>query len=676
MADLKTATFYLNRWNLSRSAKGDWNATPRQGRSEREVYWCGKAKGDPATGQLRQYRANLDFAFDKTGMGFIHKAELVFYNHTEQQGSEASVRVYRNTNQFPQNTSTQWDKTKSTSPGFDTTMPRVKKVAKGWATENRVNVTPLVGAWLDLWQRWLRADGAWQPGQKQGVYGFTLLGGDVQQKRFAFFGPTHPTTSLRPRLEVTYELPNQPPYEVTGFAPKGSAPRGTSFQGDFSDPNQDSPLRVRVQVVKAGQHSPVQPVWDKAYSNDGTWTDTGGGIWQWTVPNPGDSVLKGQISYDWRCKGFDVGGKSSDWSPWYNVTFSGTPPTVALRSIGTLQNLQGYTFIADWTAAGADRVDSYRIQVKRQGDVWSDNIWDESKTFITTLDAQNKRISFQYGGPNLGPGDYEIRIMVVDNRGVASGWDEEVFVLTVGSEDDTLAANDDGFPPYSTAFKRTHSPCRILLYANDGANRAPGTLKAVIEDAANIGMSQVVNEGGEFFFTLPATHPQAGECEPWQRHWELQQYRRGNWRTIGNGLLSDFDAGDEDIIVYGYDYLGVLAKSVDTRTPNKKDIEATHAKGGAKYVDTKISDVITDQLQQAGAATPDSPLAFFNIGVMHNLNTKITIYSSFKQRLDFIRGLIESHKAGSGVRTRLKPRQDRRRATAGSGTFVVARHRP
>jgi hypothetical protein len=196
---------------------------------------------------------------------------------------------------------------------------------------------------------------------------------------------------------------------------------------------------------------------------------------------------------------------------------------------------------------------------------------------------------------------------------------------------------------------------RIVLRDNDGANRGPGTVTAIIENASTVGVSVRYNEPGEFYFTLVATHPQVGACEPWQTHYAVQQYRNGAWKDLSNGLLTDFEAGSDDVTVFGLDYLGILSRSIDPRIPPDGENPTRPSEG--KYHDVTIGSIIEDQLTQARTA-PKSPIAFIFNGSIDGLNTKVSIFSSFKYRLDFIRGLIESHKAGTGKRSRLRCRKD------------------
>ena len=223
--------------------------------------------------------------------------------------------------------------------------------------------------------------------------------------------------------------------------------------------------------------------------------------------------------------------------------------------------------------------------------------------------------------------------------------------------------------PKMTAEGYTFTPSSV--YVNVLGDGVPGYNVAVIEDAANIGASEMYNSGGEFFFSLPAIHPQVAVIEPYQVHYLLEHYRGESWRSITGGIITDFDATDNDVVFYGQDYLAILSRLVDDRfNPTASaDAEAVlypATGGGAKYVGRTISQIITDQLDRA-IHNVGSPLRFFTRGAVATMDEKIDIFVSFKERLPFIAGLIESHRAGTGVRTRLIAQ----RAGNGAWSFIV-----
>lgn len=643
-------------WQASKDvpvrAKGsNWSSLPRQGAPERTRLTVGRRNS-------RLHRAFIDFSVDQSDIGVVHKATLVLHtNDTDYgNGNNAKVRIYRVTKNFGEGTGTRWQNDESINPSVATGKAWAKAINQVTDGETRIDVTPLVGQWLTASRRWLDSSGKEQPGAGRGRHGIRLQAAYREtdwQRGFSVWSKDAADSALRPRIEVEYEPPNYAPDVISTIEPNGTVLPDQPFSGEFGDPNGDKPHSIKVQVRKKSNQDLV---WNEpAFPFSNAWIDQGG-MWLWSIDNPGSARLKSDIEYEWRAKGFDGRGKDSGWTEWRTFTQSGVAPTVSPRALGTRDTLVGTRLEADWVVEEA--IVSYRVQLKNDTDLWTDPLWDQTFLPVTAEELRLGHIRFQYRGPGLAAGDYDWRVLAVDSRGVSSPWSSaDRFTLLIGSEED-LDDGSDALPPNTTGFARAQTKIRIVLRDTDGANRGPGTVKAIIEDAHNVGFSAITNEPGEFFFTLTALHPQAGECEPFQRHYALQMYRNGAWKDIANGLLTDFDAGEDDVIVYGLDYLGMLSRSIDTRFPPPgTNLNASHNQGGAKYKNKTISHIITDQLTEAKNDT-DAPLSFFNLGTIHTLSTKVSIYSSFKQRLDFIRGLLDSHRQGSGKRTRLKARKD------------------
>lgn len=202
---------------------------------------------------------------------------------------------------------------------------------------------------------------------------------------------------------------------------------------------------------------------------------------------------------------------------------------------------------------------------------------------------------------------------------------------------------------------------RILFYdVNRGTENAPGNrgrgaLVANIDDAGDIGVGEWVNSPGEMFFTLPTDHPQGTKIVPLQVHYSVEDYRNGAWVEVAAGLIYDMDATENEVVYKGVDYVGLLARLYEERFATT-GADTPIDKGGSKYVDKFIVDVVLDQLAQSKALTA-SPVGFINAPqsppATSNWQEKVTIISVFKQRLAFIAGLMDSHAAGTGKRPRL-----------------------
>lgn len=191
---------------------------------------------------------------------------------------------------------------------------------------------------------------------------------------------------------------------------------------------------------------------------------------------------------------------------------------------------------------------------------------------------------------------------------------------------------------------------RVVIRQSE--SRAPGTVVAIIDDAQNIGCSTYFNSPGEFHMTLPITHPQLGKCEPWRSHYAVEENVNGNWVQRYEGILSDFDANQDDVIVYGIDYFALLGRVVDTRyVQGEPERSATATPPGSKYVSQYISTVINHLLQYARDKS-GSPVSFISIGKRDTFAEKITIYTTFVGIAEMIEGLVDSHRQGTGKRSR------------------------
>lgn len=190
-----------------------------------------------------------------------------------------------------------------------------------------------------------------------------------------------------------------------------------------------------------------------------------------------------------------------------------------------------------------------------------------------------------------------------------------------------------------------------ILIGRHAPDRGPNDVVAVLYDAKSVGASRMYNAPGEIHFTLPIDHPQLGELEPKQRHYALEFYTGDGWRETTAGLLWDVDATERDAVFTGLDYLACYNLFVDDRW-KQKDPNAAWNKGGSYYTGQTIRTIVIDQLQRAHDK-PNSPVNFISIGAIATMNEKPGIYSTFRNTLEFISGLLDSHRAGHGKKTRI-----------------------
>lgn len=195
--------------------------------------------------------------------------------------------------------------------------------------------------------------------------------------------------------------------------------------------------------------------------------------------------------------------------------------------------------------------------------------------------------------------------------------------------------------------------------------RGPGNVVAIIENAKSVGGTIVYNSPGGAGFTLPVDHPQIAVIEPRQVHYGIDHYTGDGWRETFAGLVWDMDANETDVVFPGMDYLGLLDSVSDERydpaVPDK-----SYTKGGSKYNDVTIRNVVLDQLNRA-RGLPNSPVGFISVGSIATMNEKVTIWSTMQPVLSFISGLLDSHRQGTGKKTRIQVR----RTSVGGYEFVI-----
>jgi hypothetical protein len=130
----------------------------------------------------------------------------------------------------------------------------------------------------------------------------------------------------------------------------------------------------------------------------------------------------------------------------------------------------------------------------------------------------------------------------------------------------------------------------------------------------------------------------------------------------------DFDANDKDIVFYGIDYLALYDMVIDERY-DASNADKPAESGGSKYI-TKdkntIAYIVDDQLDTAKALA-NSPVGFITVAAVPSFSETMTVYSTYARVLTFIVGLLDSHRAGSGKRSRISVRK----ATGGGYEVVV-----
>lgn len=168
---------------------------------------------------------------------------------------------------------------------------------------------------------------------------------------------------------------------------------------------------------------------------------------------------------------------------------------------------------------------------------------------------------------------------------------------------------------------------RVRLWDATGSGRGRGTLKALIDDAQDIGISEQASGPGECFFTLPGNHPQIGEIAPLQRHIEVSRLSSsGAYIPVWAGLLDDYEATPDEVVVYGRDYLSLL--------------DTTITGSNESYPSQPVGQIISAVLTAARAES-DSRVNFIAMGTINNTSVTTLALSSYQSRLEFIRQLVD-----------------------------------
>lgn len=391
---------------------------------------------------------------------------------------------------------------------------------------------------------------------------------------------------------------------------------------------------------------------------------------------PDGLTVTAGTSYRWRVRVYDQEGQVSPYTSL--VTFNTTntapnPPTLTPANATNFASLDGVLFHGDFTDPDAgDTLLAYQVQMSAypSGDAhWDDDafiLWNTGKVYVATLGG----VEFQtpYGGDSLAIGTYYWRARVWDSKQGYSDW-------AYASLGVTAAFVPDPADTPTAIQLRPRAPWRIVIkdmYLADGitrtAGRGPGRTVAVLEDAKNVGASILFNSPGELHFTLGKRHPQLSVIEPKQTHYSVQFRSGDGWREVFAGLMWDFDATDTDIVFYGIDYLALLDYTLDERYDASNPDKASE-KGGSKYVTAgknSIKYIVTDQLTRA-KGLPNSPVGFITVGSVATMAETLTVFSTYTPTLSFITGLLDSHRAGTGKKTRLSVRPK----TGGGYEYVV-----
>lgn len=199
-----------------------------------------------------------------------------------------------------------------------------------------------------------------------------------------------------------------------------------------------------------------------------------------------------------------------------------------------------------------------------------------------------------------------------------------------------------------------------ITVTEEAGNRGPGATLATLYHGAHplgnphlAGASKHYNAPGEMHFTLLVDDPNINVPKPKETHYAIEflDTDTDEWVECFQGLVWDMEAVETTVIFYGIDYLALLRTLWDERfDPTNPDKPPPN---GSKYVGKTIQFIVQDQLQYA-IDQLNSPVGFIEMGEIATMSYTVDIYSTFANVFDFVVGLIDSHRAGTGKFTELR----------------------
>jgi len=630
------------------------------------------------------YDTYIQFGLDWSNVGRIVSATLVVYTDDGSGDFDLSVSdtphavIRRLTDGFTEGNAPDgtWQSNDFTVASGTTSDQRSVNLSRAANAVNRIDITAMVEDWAPAAVK--RRNGT--AGGKAANYGIGLYGTAYSTQNFAIW-LREGTAQVRPNIELVYEYGATVPNTPTNLSPVGSVASIGSFQGDFSDirPSDTltySEVEVYTSAVTASGQTIALNGGTKVYAKKLPASNTQTVNRRFDhVPDNLAPLVRNQ-TYKWRGRVWDQEGQASLFTALQSFTITNTDPNAPNSKpldAATYATLDGVIFTAGAfsDADAGDTLLAYQVQMSPypSGDArWDEAasiLWDTGKTYV----ASGTTIwDTKYGGASLATGTYYWRSRVWDNHDGVSAWTYRSIILTT---------DFDQLPGATTSIQlRPQAPWRIVIKAmNLDGKRGPGATVAILEHAKSVGASLVYNSPGEAHWTLTVDDPQLAVLEPKKTHYSIQFYTGNGWREIFAGLVWDVDATEKDIVFFGIDYLAlfdyVLDERYDPSIPNK-----AAEKGGSYYVTSgknSINYIVTDQLNRAVSTvqTPNSPVGFITVGSVATMTETLAVYSTYQPCLTFVTGLLDSHRQGTGKRTRILVRQK-----TGGGYEVVVQDDP
>lgn len=616
----------------------------------------------------------LLFGSSFSGMAKITSAKLNLYSDdgfgelgdTMPSGSPRVV-FRRLTTAFSEHTGSEiFTDADDTSPSATTSGQKATGMTREPLGLNSIDITAIVKAWAPSKTV---AGGGNATNFGIGIYGFS----DITQNWAGISEDDATLSAYKPTITIEYEYGPTTPDVPTQLSPSGAVSAIGSFQGNFSDPRPTDQLRFSsIQVYTAAATNVGQVVTGgtllyfvkQAESNAAILADRFDHI-------PASLHLAVNTTYKWRAAVWDQEGQVSQWTSLVSFSVTNTDPNppsdIMPVNASAYASLDNVLFRGTFTDSDAgDTLLAYQVQLSAypEGDAhWLDDefiLWNTGKRYVS-----DGTVTWEtpYGGTALNTGTYYWRARQWDNHHGVSSWVYTRIDLTA----DFVVEPQDSINAIQL---RPRAPWRIVIKAM-GALRGPGATVAVLEDAMNVGASLLYNSPGEAHWTLGKHHPAIPVIEPKQTHYAIEFRQGDGWREVFAGLVWDFDASDTDVVFYGIDYLALLDYAMDDHVVTS-NLDADYTKGGSKYTGKTIRTIVINQLLRArqgakGAPAGSSPTGFITTGAIGTMNETLDVYSTYQPTLNFIVGLLDSHRQGTGHFTRISVQK----TTVGGYQWVV-----
>ena len=261
-----------------------------------------------------------------------------------------------------------------------------------------------------------------------------------------------------------------------------------------------------------------------------------------------------------------VEGASPYGSTAPTITLTYTTNTAPNKPVPTsplslaLQSGEAVTFTATHSDPDAgDLPSKFDLEISKNAD-WSAPIF--TSQYVTTATPLTASVLMTNFDSNI---DYFWRVRSYDTAGVAGPWSD------LGTASFTAPTNTIGFPPpegnpnFATTTTIARNKYRLefypLLASLNGFDPKPS---AVVFDAKKIGVSQSVNEPGEFFFTLESGHPQIQFITPQKTFWRACRWdeTNGYFRVLSEGIITKSVSYANEVVFYGIDKLGMTERTM------------------------------------------------------------------------------------------------------------------